>query len=337
MTTSTALTGPRKAAIALLALDEEVAAAVLAKMNEADIRKLWLAVESVGEVTNETITRALEELERDLTDPLMMARTQGGEYMRKLAHKVLGTERADRLIGGPVPTVGAEPIQLIRTARVTSLAQLLADEHPQVAAVLLTQLPAKLAAKVLSLMPPDTSAELTSRISGLEEIPERAAAEASETLVRALEAVGGLAGSDSRAEFDGLAFSAAMVNEMTAEDGDNLLAEVARRDELVASRIREALFTFEDLIRIAPRELGNLLRAVQSEALVTALQTASTELKDHLLGALSQRAASTLRDDLSAAQPKRLSEVENAQKEIVEATMRLAGEGKITMPQRGAE
>ena len=80
-----------------------------------------------------------------------------------------------------------------------------------------------------------------------------------------------------------------------------------------------------------------MLRAVQAEALVTAMQTASPELKEHILGSLSQRAAATLRDDLSAAAPKRLSEVENAQREIVEATLRLAAEGKITMPPRGEE
>jgi flagellar motor switch protein FliG len=97
------------------------------------------------------------------------------------------------------------------------------------------------------------------------------------------------------------------------------------------------MFTFEDLHRIASRDLGNLMRAVQSETLVTALQTATAELRDHLLASLSQRASSTLRDDLSAASPKRLSEVEAAQREVVEAAMKLAAEGKLVMPSRGGE
>ena len=100
--------------------------------------------------------------------------------------------------------------------------------------------------------------------------------------------------SDSRAEFDGLAFSAAIVNEMSSEDGDDLLGKIAERDETRRDRIREAMFTFEDLQRIAAREMGNLLRAVQSETLVTALQTATAELHEHFLSSLSQRAAATL-------------------------------------------
>jgi flagellar motor switch protein FliG len=326
--------GPQKAAIALLSLDEEVAALVLSRMADHDVRRLVDAVEDLQEVSGEIIEKVLLDLERGLTNPLAMVRSGGTKYVRKLADRAFGVDKAQKLFGVAPPP--SEPLQLLRTARVNALAQLLAEEHPQIAAVVLTQLAPGVAAKVLSLMPPATAADLAQRISDLEEIPEHAVNEASESLVRALEAAGGLAGSDARAEFDGLAFSAAIVNEMSSEDGDSLLEKIGEANEAAASRIREALFTFEDLQRIASREMANLLRSVQSEVLVTALQTATSELKDHFLGALSQRASATLRDDLAAAAPKRISEVEAAQREIVEAAMKLAAEGKLTMPGRGS-
>jgi flagellar motor switch protein FliG len=330
-----ALEGPKKAAIALLSLDEEVAAQVLGKMPEADVRRLVEAVEALDDVGGDVITSVLEELERGIQSPLAMVKSSGTKYVRKLADAAFGSERAQKLFGVVAPP--SEPIQLLRTARVNAIAQLLGEEHPQIAAVVLTQLPANIAAKVLGLMPPEAAADLTARISELEEVPEHAVTEASESLVRALEIAGALANSDARSEFDGLAFSAAIVNELSTEAGDDLLGKIAERDEAVATRIREAMFTFEDLQRIAVRELGNLMRSVQSETLVTALQTATAELRDHLLASLSQRASATLRDDLAAASPKRLSEVEAAQREVVDAAMKLAGEGKITMPSRGGE
>jgi len=331
-----ALEGPQRAAIALLSLDEEVATQVLAKMPEADVRRLVEAVEHLDDVGGDVIASVLEELERSLSSPLAVVKTGGTKYVRKLADAAFGAERAQKLFGATAPPP-TDPLQLLRTARVNAIAQLLTEEHPQIAAVVLTQLPAAVAAKVLALMPSDTAADLTGRLSELEEVPEHAVTEASESLVRALELAGGLASSDARAVFDGLAFSAAIVNEMSSEAGDELLGKVAERDEAIASRIREALFTFEDLQRIASRELGGLMRAVQSETLVTALQTATAELREHLLLALSQRAAATLRDDLSSASPKRLSEVEAAQREVVDAAMKLAAEGKLTLPKRGGE
>jgi flagellar motor switch protein FliG len=308
---------------------------VLGKMAEADVRRLVEAVEQLEEVGGDVIASVLEDLERGITSPLAIVRAGGTKYVRKLAEGAFGAERAEKLFGTVQPTT--DPLQLLRTARVTAIAQLLNEEHPQIAAVVLTQLPASAAAKVLALMPADMAADLTGRISELEEVPEHAVAEASESLVRALELAGGLATSDARATFDGLAFSAAIVNEMSSEAGEELLGKLAERDEGVASRIREALFTFENLQLIAARELGNLMRSVQSETLVTALQTATAELREHLLSSLSQRAAATLRDDLASASPKRLSEVEAAQREVVDAAMKLATEGKLTMPERGSE
>ena len=320
---------------ALLSLDEEVATAVLAKMADPDVRRLIEAVEQLDEVSAEVIASVLEDLERGIHSPLAVVRTGGSKYVRKLADAAFGAERAQKLFG-VVETPTIDPLQLLRTARVNAIAQLLTEEHPQIAAVVLTQLPANVAAKVLGLMPADAQADLTARIAELEEVPEHAVAEASESLVRALEMAGGLATSDARATFDGLAFSAAIVNELSSEAGDSLLNKIAERDEKVSTRIREAMFTFEDLLRIAARELGNLMRSVQSETLVTALQTATSELREHLLSSLSQRASATLRDDLAAASPKRLSEVEAAQREVVEAAMKLAADGKLTMPERGS-
>lgn len=330
------LTGRQKAAIALLSLDEEVATAVLGKMADDDVRRLVEAVEELDDVGGEVINVVLEDLERGLSSPLAMVRTGGTKYVRKLADAAFGPERAQKMFGSVAAAPPSDPLALLRTARVNAIAQLLTEEHPQIAAVVLTQLPSGVAAKVLGLMPPDTAADLTARISELEEIPEHAVTEASESLVRALEMAGGLASSDARQTFDGLAFSAAIVNELSSEAGDDLLNKIGERDEAISSRIREAMFTFEDLQRIAAREIAGLMRSVQSETLVIALQTATSELREHLLSSLSQRAASTLRDDLASASPKRLSEVEQAQREVIEAAMKMASEGKLTMPERGA-
>jgi len=330
-----ALPGPHKAAIALLSLDEEVATLVLSRMAEHDVRRLVDAVNELEDVSGDTIQAVLAEYERGISNPLAMVRSGGNKYVRKLADRAFGYDKAQKLFGVAPPP--SEPLQLLRTARASSLAQLLADEHPQIGAVVLTQLAPPVAAKILAAMPREIAAELARRVSELDEIPEHAVAEASESLVRALEAAGGLASTDPRTEFDGLAFSAAIVNELSSTDGDELLGSISERDEQAANRIRDAMFTFEDLQEISTREMGGLLRSIQSEVLVVALQTATAELREHFFASLSQRAGATLRDDLASALPKRLSEVENAQREVVEAALKLASEGKLTMPARGGE
>ena len=327
--------GPRhKAAIAVLSLDETVAGQIMAQLDDRELKALSTAVDELDMVPTDALINVLEELERALAGPVSVARTGGAAYVRRLAVSSLGEDRARKLFAPPEQPA-LEPLQQLRGARTQALADLLADEHPQIAAVVLTQLPARTAAKILQALPSEMAAELTGRIADLEEIPDRAVLEASDSLVRALAATGGLATSDARSDFDGLAFAAALVNELSTDDGDALLARVGERDAAVAARVREAMFTFDDLLRLEQRALGPLLRAVQGESMVVALQTASEELREHFFGALSQRAAQTMREDLAATSPKRVAEVEAAQREIVEAAMRLAAEGTLQLPPRG--
>jgi len=85
--TTSSLTGPRKAAIALLSLDEELASQVLSKMSLGDVKRLCEAVEDLGDVGGELIQLVLNDLERGLSDPLAMARASGPAYLRKLAER----------------------------------------------------------------------------------------------------------------------------------------------------------------------------------------------------------------------------------------------------------
>ncbi len=327
--------GPRhKAAIAVLALNEELAGEILAQFDDKELKALAAAVDELDLVPGDALVAVLDELAKAMAGPVSVARTGGGAYVRKLAAQSLGNERAQKLFAPPEqPQMSA--LEMVRSARVKSLADLLVEEHPQIAAVMLSQLPARTAAQVLKAMPDDRSADLTARVAAIEEIPDGAVTEASEALARALAATGGLSTSDRRTEFDGLAFAAALLNELPAEQGDALLERVGQQDPNIATRVREAMFTFEDLLRIEQRQLPPLLRAVQSEVLVVALQTAGEDLRKHIFGALSQRAAATLKEDLSASKPRRISEVEAAQQQIVEAATRLAAEGQLTMPPRG--
>lgn len=328
--------GPRhKAAIAVLALEEHLAGELLSHLGDSELRALSIAVEELEVIPGDELATVLEDFERAIAGPVSVSRNGGGAYVRRLATRSLGEEKVRKLFP-PSEQATPQPLEQLRHARTHALADLLTEENPQIAAVVLTQLPPRTASKVLAAMDTELAADLMSRIADLEEIPDRAVLEASESLVRALAATGGLESSDHRTDFNGMGFAAAIVNEMDLEDGDALLGRVGEIDQRLATSVREAMLTFEDLGRIDSRSMAPLLRAIQSETLVVALQTAGDSLRNHFLSALSSRAADTIREDLAALQPRRLSDVEAAQREIIEAAMRLAAEGALQLPPRGS-
>ncbi len=328
------LSGPQTAALVILALDEDTAASVMRFMTEDDLVQLAKVVDELDPIPYDSLGPALRTFEKRLREPVVSGK--GGEYMRKLAETALGAEKAGRLFAPPEPPPPTA-MKRLHHARTGLLADLLVEEHPQVAAVITSQLPAAQASKVLREMPEDLQLEIIARIAGLEEIPRDALEVASEAVVRSLDAAGGAQGADKRSSFDGVAYCASLLNELPSDDTERLLEELEENDFEQVPKIREAMFTFEDLSNLDKRSLQTLMREISSDALLTSLRTASEAVREVFFGAVSSRAAETMREDLELMPPKRLSEVEEAQREVIETAMRMSSEGQITMPGGGGE
>lgn len=328
-----ALGGPEKAALFLLAVDEEVASQIIAHFDEDDVRRVAASAERLAPVSTSTISDAFEEFARRMREPQLPR--GAGAYMKRLAAVSLGDDRARRIF--PPPPPGPHPLEALRAARTNQLAELLLEEHPQVATVVLSQLGREQAAEVVRAMPAERQVDLIRRLSLLSEVPEQMALLASEALAKALAAAGAIGGTGERTVFDGVSFAASLLNEMGPAESDQLLEGLQQVDDKIAPKVREAMFTFEDLSRLAGRGLQLLMREIQTEQLLVALKTATEELREKFMSAVSSRAATAMREDLEALPPTRLSDVEKAQREILDTAMRLVAEGKLTLPGRGGD
>lgn len=325
--TAAAMPGARRAALLVLGLPEDVASLIVRNLSDDDLRKLAAQTEALDPLPMDELEPVMEEFERRFRDTMPLRNP--GEHLRRIASSSLGSDKARRVFDPTMDDVPA--LEAIRQARTQTLAELLQDEPPQIAAVIISQLPREQGAKVLLTMPPEVQTDLLARIAVLKEVPAQAVQVASESLARALGAAGAL-GAEERREFDGIAFSAGMLNELPPTETERLLSGLQDKHEKLVPKIREAMFTFEDLGRIEVRHLQILMREVQSEQLLIALKTASEALRDKFLSAVSSRAAQSMREDLQMMPPMRLADVEGAQREIVEAAMRLSSEGRIALP-----
>jgi flagellar motor switch protein FliG len=114
-----------------------------------------------------------------------------------------------------------------------------------------------------------------------------------------------------------------------------ILTSIEAVDPDMAEEIRRLMFTFEDLALIDNRGMQAILREVSTDMLTLALKTASDAIKEKIFGNISQRAADMIAEDLEAMGPRKLSEVEAMQMEVVKVAMRLEEEGSVVIPGRG--
>jgi flagellar motor switch protein FliG len=97
------------------------------------------------------------------------------------------------------------------------------------------------------------------------------------------------------------------------------------------------MFVFETLLKIDDRGIQGLLREIPNDLLVIALKGCDPNISEKIMGNMSKRAATLLREDMEAKGPIRLSDVEVAQKEILDVVRRLAEAGDINLGQGGEE
>jgi flagellar motor switch protein FliG len=247
----------------------------------------------------------------------------GVRYLRRIATRALGEARAREIFSEHQQS----PLDRLASADPQSLASVLEHEHPQLVAAILSQLPADRAATLVEHLPEELQTNVLERLATMTEVSGRML----QDVAQALSAELPVAEADGATAVNGIAQTAAMVRRMGSKLGDALLARLSGTDETLASEIRRAMYTFEDLKLLDARGLRSLLEAVPADRLTLAMKTGSDALKAHIFSAMSKRAAERVREDLEMLGGVRLADVEAAQQEIVEQCMKLSAEGVISL------
>jgi flagellar motor switch protein FliG len=102
------------------------------------------------------------------------------------------------------------------------------------------------------------------------------------------------------------------------------------QDPEVAESVRNLMFVFDDISKLTDREIQTLMREVDQKDLVVALKSASEELKDKILGNMSERVRTFITGELEFQGPMRLSEVEEVQR-IVQQVRQLEEQGQVSI------
>ena len=169
--------------------------------------------------------------------------------------------------------------------------------------------------------------QILERLGTMTEVPAGLLEEVAQTLGMELPP----AEAEAQVSVDGVSRSAALVRRLGRDAGEVLLSTLSEGNDELAAEIRRAMYSFEDLKAVDARGLRSVLEAVPSERLTLALKTASDSLREHIFAGMSKRAADRIREDMEILGGAKLSDVEAAQREIVEAALKLEAEGVISL------
>lgn len=135
----------------------------------------------------------------------------------------------------------------------------------------------------------------------------------------------------------GVATVAEILNVTDRTTERTLLENLSQEDPDLVEDIRRRMFVFEDITKFADKDIQTVLKNVDSSQWAMALKGASDSLKEKILGNMSQRAADMLREEMEYLGPVRVSNVEQAQQQIVDIIRHLEDSGEVTLNSDAAE
>ena len=326
------LTNTQKCAILMMLLGEEEASDILKNLGPKEVQQLGKEMYNVQGLDQDTVNKVLDEF-------LAIIKTQtdlgmgSSNYIKNVMTKALGENKAQSVLGRITPTESDKPIEILDWMDARSVTELIADEHPQIMSLIISYLEPGVAADVLVLLPEETQADIIHRIATLETVQPDALGELERVMQLKFKTNTSLRASS----VGGIKAAASIMNFTKQNMEQRVMKSLGEKDRVLAKDIAESMFTFETLILMDDRSMQTLLRNVDQEILIIALKGTDDELKDKIFSCMSQRASANIRDEMEVLGPVRLTEVQEAQKAVINVARTMSDEGTIVLAGRGGD
>ncbi len=328
---TTPLKSIEQAAVVLMALGESHAAEILRHLDPRELHKIGVVMASMTNVSRHQISEIIQTFNEQVRNQSSLTVDSEG-YIRGVLNRALGRDKAKGILEHIFDTEGQSGVDSLKWMDASAIAGGLREEHPQVVALVLSSLQPDQSAQVVGLLPPTLRDEALLRVAILDEVPSGALEELNELIekqvMRNINAA-------ATSKIGGAKRAAEILGRLDASIEGEILDKIKEIDEDLGSRIEDMMVVFENLLGVSDRDIQTLLREASSDVLLVALRGADESVRNKILSNMSRRAADLLRDDLEAMPPVKLSDVENAQKEIMSIAKRLAEAGEITLSSKG--
>jgi flagellar motor switch protein FliG len=327
------LSGPRKAAILLLALGEDASSRIARHLSPEEVEALSLEIARLDRVDPAEVEKVMEDWgETERTASLVA--DGGTDFARRILTKAFGSERAEKALSRiEVQLRESLPLVPLQKADPQQVAGLIRNEHPQTIALVLANLDSRQAGFILKELDSRVAASILIRMAKVDKVlPE---------VLRVIERILGSGGevslSQGGATRGGPTTVANVLNDLVGGLDKELLDTIAETEPDLAQEIKDLMFVFEDILKLDNDAVTRIMREVDVRDMALSLKMASEPLKEKMLGVMTSRARDALLEEMEFMGPVRIRDVEEAQGKVVSLIRALEESGEIVVISPGGE
>ena len=317
-----------KAAMILTAIGPELAAGFIRDLAEPDMERFARAIGGLGKISQEVLDAVIVEfLDLLTTGPEISG---GSKAARKLLSAVFqDEEEVQRLLDGRRRSEVRSVWERLNDTPAPTVASFLQGEHPQTAAVVLSEMRAEIAASVLERLERGFAQTVVLRLSRVPTLDPPIAAAIQAAIERDFLSV--LQRNLSKRRPADLI--AGLMNNISTEVREGFLSYLEAQEPSLAQDVQRTMFTFEDIsVRLHGRDIASVLRDVSEEVLLKALklgEAQSSATFAFVLENLPRRLSERYVEELAGLTDVSRKEGESAQIEITKAIQAQAKAGTI--------
>ncbi|QTD56481.1 flagellar motor switch protein FliG [Parasphingorhabdus cellanae] len=322
--------GHEIAAILLMTFGEDEAADILSRLKPVEVQSLgsaMLAITKVGEEDVNFVFDRFVEQARSRTAIGYRAHQQ----ITSIMGKAFGPGRAANMLTRIAPHQSRSDLnhlyRQLDWMSAEEIASMIADEHPQMMAVILSFLEPEIAGDVLQQLGEDIQDDVVFRVADMGPIGANAIADIEALITRQSEQPAITISQQS----GGTSEAAAIMNNVAKQTEQRIIKALLKRDKVLARKIEDDMFVFGDLMDLDDKSLGAVLRLIENAVLILAIKGADPDLAGKMFGCMSKRAAQSIEDEIADMGPVSKDEVSAAQKQVVAQAKALAEDGTIIL------
>ncbi|MCT7489359.1 flagellar motor switch protein FliG [Aliarcobacter cryaerophilus] len=292
-------------------------------LDKSYVEQISTAITQIQSINKEVSLAILEEFHL-YTRTKGFISSGGYDFAKEILYKSIGQDAADEVLEKlSRMKLANQAFSYLDGVNPKQLSDFIKDESPHTIAVILAHMDPSKSADVLMELDEEIRVKVSIQIATIKDVSPDVVRTISAVLERKLESL-----LSSIVDVGGVKVVADMLNKMGPKAVD-ILKNINGIDTSLATRIKDNMFVFEDLLNLDSEYIMKIIQSVESADVVVAMKNTTQEQIEKVTGAMSQRVKDRFYEESEMLTKVKIKDIEAAQRRMLAVAQKMMDDGVI--------